>query len=160
MSKRIIAIDPGEATGWAIGRIVPGESIELEHYGYDPWKVFSMNYMNVMLGDNPFDIVVYESWRLRAEAAKPLIGSDFPAVQGIGIIKFGAWHRKSILVTSEPSNKPIIDRQMGGKDYLPARDQVEHYRDAVRHFYWYAINKGGIDVSAALRSNASHEQAV
>lgn len=150
MSKRIIAIDPGEATGWAIGEIdTKAGTFQVEDWGHDPWKVFSMTYMNVMLGDYPFQIVVYESWRLRPEAAKPLIGSDFPAVQGIGIIKYGAWHRKAQLVTSEPSNKPIIDAQMGGTGYLPARDSVEHYRDALRHLYWYAINKGGISLDVA-----------
>jgi hypothetical protein len=49
-----------------------------------------------------------------------------------------------VLVTSEPSNKPVIDAQMGGADaYLPKRDQVEHYRDAVRHLLWWFVNKEG-----------------
>lgn len=160
MSKRIIAIDPGEATGYAIGRIdKKAKEFQIETWGHDPWRVFSMNYMNVMLGDNPFEIVVYESWRLRPEAAKPLIGSDFPAVQGIGVIKYGAWHRKAELCTTEPSYKPIIDKQMGGKDYLPERDTVEHYRDAFRHLCWYAVNSAGIGPEAvrmeALRARGA-----
>ncbi|MCW0193379.1 MAG: hypothetical protein OJJ55_19015 [Rhodococcus sp.] len=152
MSKRIIAIDPGEMTGWAIGRIQTYEcdsdepkQLLCEQFGYDPWKKFVMNLDTVQLGDSPFDIIVYESFRIRSTAAKALIGSDVPTAQCIGAIKLAAWRSGAKLVTSEPSNKPVIDRQMGGaEEYLPKRDQVEHYRDAVRHLHWYAINKEGI----------------
>lgn len=158
MARRIIAIDPGEMTGWAIGKVydswtddVNGKerpaSLLVEQYGYDPWKGFVMNFANVMEGGNPFDIVVYESFRIRATAAKALTGSDVPTAQCIGAIKLSAWRSGAGIVTSEPSNKPVIDRQMGGTDYLPRRDQVEHYRDAVRHIHWYAVNKEGIDPS-------------
>lgn len=114
-----------------------------------PWKLFVVHLDQVQRGlvegEDPFDIIVYESWRMRAANAKGLIGSDFPSVQCIGAIKLSAWASGAKLVTSEPSNKPVIDRQMGGADaYLPKRDQVEHYRDAVRHLYWYAVNKEGI----------------
>ena len=161
MSRRIIAIDPGEMTGWAIGRItdrpdgwdnymwtdgeVPTPQLYVEQYGYDPWKAFVLNFANVMEGDNPFDIVVYESFRIRSSAAKALTGSDVPTAQCIGAIKLSGWRSGSKLVTSEPSNKPIIDAQMGGTEYLPKRDTVEHYRDAVRHIHWYAVNKEDID---------------
>lgn len=155
---RIIAIDPGEMTGWAIGRIEeppgalaegvqPSKVLVVEQYGYDPWKQFVINFANVMEGENPFDIVVYESFRIRATAAKALTGSDVPTAQCIGAIKLASWRAGTQLVTSEPSNKPVIDRQMGGTDYLPKRDTVEHYRDAVRHAHWYAVNKEGIDPS-------------
>lgn len=151
--KRIIAVDPGQETGWAIGQIDKKEgTFQVDDFGHYPWKVFSMNYMNVMDGDQPFDIVVYESWRLRPEAAKEKIGSDFPEVQGIGIIKYGAWKRKSEIVTSEPQYKPVIDAQMGGKDYLPSRGGVEHHRDALRHLFWYAVNKGGIHIDVARQA--------
>lgn len=160
---RVIAIDPGEMTGWAIGTLYREPLTEggefrpwsedgkpflvVTQYGYDPWKGFVMNYDKVMSGDNPFDVVVYESFRIRATAAKALTGSDVPTAQCIGAIKLGAWRNNARLVTSEPSNKPVIDRQMGGTDYLPKRDQVEHYRDAVRHIHWFAVNKEGIDPS-------------
>ena len=165
--SRIIAIDPGEMTGWAIGYLAGAPLVEggdfqpydpeghkfliVEQYGYDPWKGFVMNFANVMEGENPFDIVVYESFRIRATAAKALTGSDVPTAQCIGAIKLSAWRGGAKLVTSEPSNKPVIDRQMGGTEYLPRRDQVEHYRDAVRHIHWYAVNKEGIDPNDTRR---------
>lgn len=144
--KRILAVDPGEQTGWATGALTPEGSFEFENCGYTDWRTFVQQYYNVMHGDNPYDIVVYESWRLRAPNAKQMVGSDFPSSQAIGAIKLCAWVKKSKLVTSEPSNKPVVDAQMGGKDYLPKRDGAEHARDTVRHLYWYVINKEGIDI--------------
>lgn len=140
---RIIAIDPGENTGWAIGTVSQDGVLTIDSYGFDPWKKFCMNYMDVMDGGNPFDVVVYESWRLRPANMKELAGSDLPSSQCVGIIKYGAWKHKKQLVTSEPSNKPVIDKQMGGTDYLPGRDNAEHHRDAVRHLCWFYVNKLG-----------------
>lgn len=145
--SRIMAVDPGEMTGWAIGTLTDG-SLVIDQYGYDPWKVYAINLANVQKGENPFDIIVYESWRLRPQNAKQLVGSDFPSSQCIGAIKISAWTSGATLATSEPAYKPVIDRQMGGTDYLPKRDTVEHYRDAIRHICWYAVNKAGVDPSA------------
>jgi hypothetical protein len=143
MSQRVIAFDPGEQTGWAIG-VITGDSMVITAFGYDPWKKASMDYMRAMDGGQPFDVVVYESWRLRREKAKELSGSDMQSSQCIGIIKYGAWKHKRQLVTSEPAYKPVIDAMMGGTEYLPERDRVEHYRDAVRHLCWYAVTKAGV----------------
>lgn len=142
---RVIAFDPGEMTGWAIGTLYPEERLVIDSFGFDPWKKAAMDYMRVMEGDNPFDVVVYESWRLRRGKEKELIGSDMQSSQCIGIIKYGAWKAHAQLVTSEPAYKPVIDAMMGGTLYLPNRDRVEHYRDAVRHLCWYAVTKADVD---------------
>ena len=142
---RIISFDPGEQTGWAFADLSP-EGLSNVQFGYDPWKVACMQFLKAQLGDNPFDIVVYESWRLRSTNAKQLTGSDLQSSQAIGAIKMAAWHSGAFLCTSEPSHKPVIDKAMGGDGYLPARDQVEHYRDALRHLYWYAAFKEKIPV--------------
>jgi hypothetical protein len=141
---RIIAFDPGEATGWAIGTLYDDDTPKqlcIEAFGHDPWKKVSLEYDRAMRGDNPFDVVVYESWRLRRNKAKELIGSDMQPSQGIGIIKLGAWVSGARLITSEPMYKDVIDSMMGGTEYLPKRDGVEHERDAVRHLCWAAVTK-------------------
>jgi hypothetical protein len=138
--SRIIAFDPGEQTGWAYADL-SSEGLANVQFGYDAWKVVAMQFLQAQLGERPFDIVVYESWRLRAANAMALVGSDLPSSQCVGAIKMAAWHSNTFICTSEPSNKPVIDSFMGGTDYLPARDQVEHYRDALRHLYWYAAFK-------------------
>lgn len=147
MTRRVIAFDPGEQTGWAFADLSPA-GIENLKFGYSPWKVAVSELLRAQLGENPFDAVVYESWRLRSTKAKELVGSDLQSSQCIGGIKLAAWHSNAFLISSEPSNKPVIDQMMGGTEYLPARDQVEHYRDAVRHLYWYAATKEkiGLDV--------------
>ena len=158
--KRIIAIDPGDQTGYAIGVLGPGHKFEVHDWGYTDWKTFVINYDKVMLGEKPFDIVVYESWRLRATAAKQKTGSTFPEIQCIGCIKLGAWRNKATLFTTEPAYKPVVDGWMGGTEYLPGRDGAEHARDAMRHLYWYAIKEGGIPVDEARRVSRLGKQAV
>lgn len=143
-SVLVAAFDPGEQTGWAYAH-VDDNGLHNLSFGYDPWKVVAARVLNRQLGDNPFEVVVYESFRLRAPNAKQLVGSDFQTPQCIGALKVAAWHSGALLVTSEPSNKPVIDAAMGGPEqYLPKRHQVEHYRDAVRHLYWYALFKLGV----------------
>lgn len=141
--RRVIAVDPGETTGWAVGRIGGGE-FQLERYGATPWKEFVLTYARTMFGEDPFEIVVYESWRLRHRNALEMAGSDFTAVQCIGGLKLCAWMTGALLSTKEPAHKPVADRQMGGTDYLPGRGGVEHHRDAIRHLCHYAINNEGI----------------
>lgn len=146
-TRRMIAFDPGEVTGWAIGLLntdAQPKRMEIFAFGHDPWKKVSLEYDRTMRGDNPFEIVVYESWRLRKGKEKEMIGSDMQPSQGIGIIKLGAWVAKAQLITSEPMYKDVIDSQMGGTEYLPKRDGVEHERDAVRHLCWAAVNKFGV----------------
>ncbi len=149
MSKRVIAIDPGEQTGWAIGTVLVRpdgrKMLTIDQYGYDDWKTFALTLDGVQKGDNPFDVIVYEDWRLRSDKAKAKIGSAFPEIQCIGAMKLSAWTSGAKLVTSTPYHKNVIDAQMEGTDYLPKRDRVEHYRDAVRHLCWYAVNT--VDIS-------------
>lgn len=145
--KRVMAFDPGPDPGWAYGTYDDeAKTLVVENYGYDPWKATVLQFHRVMEGPRPFDIVVYESWRLRSTAAREKSGSDFPEIQCIGAIKLACWaaSKRPALVTSEPAYKPVIDRQMGGTDYLPPRMGVEHHRDAVRHLCWLAVNRLGV----------------
>lgn len=148
--QNIIAFDPGEATGWATGVVEDG-SLRVTGYGYDPWKVVLLRFARDMIGDDGplYDQVVYESWRLRADVMKKLVGSDMQSSQFIGGMKLLVWwcqlvgHKPTQLHTNEPGNKPSIDAWMkaaGKGDYLPTSDK-EHPRDAVRHLYFHAIKR-------------------
>lgn len=144
MIKKVIAFDPGEVTGWAMGLLdteARPPTLLITAFGHDPWKKVSLEYDRMMRGEAPADVVVYESWRLRPDKAKELVGSDMQPSQGIGIIKLGAWVSKAQLITSEPKYKTVIDAMMGGTEYLPERDGVEHERDAVRHLCWAAVTQ-------------------
>lgn len=137
---RVIGIDPGEQTGFAMGRIIDGVLI-IEEYGWLPWVQFCYKLFNTQIGDNPFQVIVYESWRLRKP--KELYGSDLQSVQCVGQIKACAqWPEKhAILVTNEPAYKPVADGFMKHYDITLPTGDVEHHRDAIRHLVHYAVDK-------------------
>lgn len=143
----VLALDPGEMAGWARGRIEDG-ALRVDAFGYDPWKVLSLAVYHRMTGPEPYDVVVYEAWRLQKAKALSLVGSDMQSSQCIGCIKLSCWlagqnGNAVTLVNQEPAIKNVIDSMKGGTDYLPERQEVEHYRDALRHLHYYAVNKGG-----------------
>lgn len=147
---KIMAIDPGENTGWATGVIEDGK-LEVLSHGYTPWQEFVIQFAERMLEDKPpYDMVVYESWRLRRSSAMDLVGSDLQSSQCIGGIKLAVWlankngHHVRIR-NQEPAIKNVIDSMKGGKDYLPKSDK-EHPRDAVRHMWYYGVTSGGVEI--------------
>lgn len=145
MSNRetVIAIDPGEMTGWARGYIEDSELV-IESNGYTPWTEFVITFADRMAEDPPpYQTVVYESWRLRKSSAMDLVGSDLQSSQCIGAIKLACWlaQKRGHFVrvrNQEPAIKNVIDSMKGGKDYLPKSDK-EHPKDAVRHLWYYAV---------------------
>jgi hypothetical protein len=151
----VIAFDPGEQTGWARGYVqVPEDgppSLCVQASGYAPWKQVLLAYARTMLGDEPYDRTVYESWRLRGDTAMSLIGSDLQSSQFIGGVKLMVWlnqtrGRPVQIATNEPGNKTSIDGWMaaaGRGDYLPS-SPVEHNRDALRHIHFDAIKRLGV----------------
>lgn len=149
----IIAFDPGEQTGWARGYVTQATTphLHVEAAGYAPWKQVLLAYSRTMLDGEPYRHTVYESWRLRGDAAMSLIGSDLQSSQFIGGMKLCVWRlqtqgRLAELHTNEPGNKPSIDGWMakaGMGDYLP-QSPVDHNRDALRHLYFHAIKRLGV----------------
>lgn len=144
---KVIAFDPGTTTGWASGTISDGQLVVLD-YGYNAWKAVALHYDRVQRNpDTRYDVMVYESFRLRRGDAMSLVGSTFPVIQFIGGVLVTSWATGTQIVTQEPSHKPVIDKMMGGaKNYLP-KSEVEHDRDALRHLYYYAVNRGGVDLA-------------
>lgn len=159
--RYIIAFDPGEQTGYATGFVDETDGrpyLYVTGAGYAPWKVVLLQYARSMLGehDKPSSFpryrdTVYESWRLRGDAAMSLIGSDLQSSQFIGGMKLVVWRLQQAgqiaeLHTNEPGNKPSIDGWMkaaGMGDYLPS-SPVEHNRDALRHLHFHAIKRLGV----------------
>lgn len=137
---RVAALDPGEQTGYAFGRI-EDDILTIESYGYLPWVQFCYRLYNTQLSDDPFRVIVYESWRLRK--TKELYGSDLQSVQCVGQIKACAqWvEPHAVLVTNEPAYKPVADRFMESYGIELPTGEVEHHRDAIRHLVHYAVTK-------------------
>lgn len=145
---KIIAIDPGEMTGWARGTIEDGV-VNIEANGYTPWQDFVIAFDERMSEDQPpYDTVVYESWRLRKSSAMELIGSDLQSSQCIGAIKLAVWRAQKDghvvrMRNQEPAIKNVIDAMKGGTEYLPKSDK-EHGKDAVRHLWYFAVKEEGV----------------
>ena len=144
---KIIAIDPGEMTGWARGTIEDGK-VEIESHGYTPWQEFVIAFADRMEQPPMFDVVVYESWRLRKSSAMELVGSDLQSSQCIGAIKLSVWRAQQRgfavrMRNQEPAIKNVIDAMKGGTDYLPKSDK-DHNKDAVRHLWYFAVKEEGV----------------
>ena len=140
---KLIAIDPGEETGWATG-YVHDVRLTVTDSGWMDVKTFMVKFQRVQC--NPLtrkDYVIYEAFHLRPDKARELIGSSFPTVECIGAIKTATWVHGGILVRQFPKHKPVIDAWMGGTKYLPTGDGVEHRRDALRHLYFAVHNPQG-----------------
>ena len=146
---RILALDPGEATGWAWGDLDENGDLTVGASGWDPWKsvVMHLAQKQVLASQRTYDTLVYETWRLRGSSAKQLIGSDMQSSQCVGCIKLCGWLSGARIVGQEPAIKDVIDAIMGGPAaYLPA-SPVDHNKDALRHLYMFAYkekNRGTI----------------
>lgn len=139
---RILAVDPGLDTGWAEGEITDG-GLHVIRHGWTKWKPWARALHDKLTQDEqkPYDVIVYETWKLTSQGAKTLLGSDMQSSQCIGCIWL-AWDRSPHtikLANQAPAIKNTIDKWMGGTGYLPSSD-VEHNRDALRHLYYYAYN--------------------
>lgn len=142
MTKTIIAIDPGHETGWATG-VIEDREFHLERHAWHPWKHFALGFHKRMMED-PYDIVVYESWILRAKEAKSLVGSDMQSSQAIGAMKLSVWLAQQAgarveLVTQHPANKTPANAWIEKFGLWLPKSEVEHNRDAIRHLYFYAV---------------------
>jgi hypothetical protein len=142
---RVLAIDPGEKVGWATGLVyLDTPSIELIDHGIHDLKPFAMRLVEAV-GD--YDVVIYETWRLYAGAAKHMIGDDMQTSQLVGMIRLAAWLNPGTkLVSQSAAIKRTADKTAQDK----FREQIEnepgthddaHDIDAVRHlWYWFWKN--------------------
>lgn len=132
---KVLAIDPGERTGWAIGEIEDSK-LTIVNQGVTPLKDFALKFHEVA-GD--YDVVVYEWWRLRADVAKKMIGNDFLPSQLIGMIRLSAWLNPKVkLVSYGPQVKTTAIKV--APDWLKERKALsseEHDKDALDLLYYY-----------------------
>src|SRR5690606_27995118 len=116
------------------GEIVP-DSIE---QGVTPLKDFA-----VTLHDRfeNYDTVVYETWRLRPDMAKKMVGNDFQPVQLIGMIRLLGWVHPEVRLKSLGPNTKGTGRKVM-PEFLKERlahSSEEHDKDALDllSYYWW-----------------------
>lgn len=140
--QEVLAVDPGERVGWARASITPtGEWIDMRH-GITPLKDFAM----ALAQQAPaYDVVVVEDWRLQPNKAHSFIGSSFPSVQFVGMVKLLTWVNPHVkLVTQQPSERNLANKPMKALrpdlyDLVtkPISHDDGHDQDALKHlFYW------------------------
>lgn len=160
---RVLALDPGERVGWARADIADdGEWSDLRH-GITPLKDMALAvHAATVLADldarEPvgYDVVVMEDFRLSPMGAKHLIGSSFPTVQFIGMVRLCCWLSNTKLVTQGASIKDTADKSMKAlRPELwetvsrPIRHDDGHDQDALRHLWYYTFKQFDVRQEAA-----------
>lgn len=113
---RVLSVDPGEKVGWATATVdeslmvpipvmgasglVNGPQLEVVNHGISSLKAFALKLHALT---DPYDIVIYETWRLSARAGRLLVGNDMQTSQLIGIIRLYGWLNGVELVAQPPS---------------------------------------------------------
>lgn len=134
---KVLVIDPGERVGFAVANI-EDDGLVLVTYGAAPLRDFALKLGEVI---TDYDVVVYETWRLRANKAKVMIGSDFQPVQLIGMVRYLAWIHDVKLVSKEPGVKGAAAKAMPSwmRDLKDGASE-EHPRDALDLLWSYVMS--------------------
>lgn len=135
---RLLAIDPGETTGYSIWEISD------EQYGTPIHPYADMSKYLVADGELPYhigldkliqeaDVVVFEKFLLYAHKAKTLIGSEFITPQIIGMIKYMCkLHSKPWFgETAQHVKGYCTDEKLKRANIYITKSK--HSRDSIRH---------------------------
>jgi hypothetical protein len=135
----VLALDPGEKVGWARASVADdGEWSGLEH------GITHLKDMALAIDANvgKYDLVVCETWKLRAGKERTFIGSDFPSVQFIGMVRLGCWREHVAYEPQDPRIKTTADKS--APDWLrkiidnePRSHDDGHNVDALRHLWFW-----------------------
>lgn len=149
MDCKVIALDPGETTGYFVKRypenchrLTEGIVVEGGTVGRNHLEVFNL------LDRVAPDVVILETFALYPGKAKSLSWNSFYPCEVIGVIKLWLMlHPEVIKVEQAPS----VKKYAGGlredfqyfQHYLLKEHMSEHVKDAYMHIkYWEWIGKG------------------
>lgn len=136
--SRIIGIDPGHSTGWAIIEIMDKKMTPINCGVMNPFSVSEMNGLIAQV-----DIVVIENFRPREKetARGAFIGRENTTSEYIGKIETIAELLGKRCVRQEPSVKPV-GYGWTNQTYRPGKKGT-HFQDALAHAGYYAVQKLG-----------------
>lgn len=125
---KILVIDPGKTTGYIF-------------YEPDTHTVLEKGELNLFerLDDLIYlaDFVVYESFQLFGHKAKEQIGSDFPACEVIGVIKYLLEKTHKDYVVQRPADQQFFDDAKLKK--LSLYSKSRHVNSATKHLLYYLL---------------------
>lgn len=173
MTKRVLALDPGDKVGWARADIHDDGTWTRFRHGILQLKPAALA-VDSALTKPPssaswpgthlpeYDVVVCEDWRLYAHMAKHLVGSEIPSAQFIGMVKLACWKSGVPLVMQFArqvnSNKPEIlaPAEATMKRLRPdlfelvtqpgAHDDL-HDMVAIKHLWLYTVKNFPVEVT-------------
>lgn len=117
--------------------------LTVDTHGIATLKDFALKLFEVA---GSYDVIVYETWRLRPAMARKFVGSDFPTVQLIGMIRAAAWINGVKLAAQGPDTKATADRTLAAGQHpdiaariaaAPKDHDEAHDTDALRHLWFY-----------------------
>lgn len=152
---RILALDPGERVGWAVGEVDEDEftvlpntdnlavpALKVVNHGISELKPMALAAYRSVKDDDKYDVVIYETFKLSGAKARFLVGSEFPTVQFIGMVRLACWLNPRVKVVSQsPAMKSTADKVIPAfyadinqriADAPKAHDE-SHDTDALRH---------------------------
>lgn len=137
-SELVLVIDPGERVGWARAQIIHGViDTDVVTCGSTPLKDFAMKLYE---SAPSYETLVYETWRLRPDVARKMIGNDFQPVQLIGMIRLLGWVHGIRLKSLGPNVKTTGAKVMPeALTELKNEQTEEHPKDALDllSYYWW-----------------------
>lgn len=157
MSEQVIALDPGERTGWATAimdldyfQFVGTGVLAQDHMARSLAEWQAIRFLNkpwrVALDENhtpirTFDVIVAESWRPRRDANGRLDwieGDPLLSAQHLGQIRFIADLSGATYREFSPMQKPFWVASMPAKlKSLDAHSNEQHDKDARMHLWGY-----------------------
>ena len=139
----ILAIDPGDMTGWCT-MTLKGEIIEWENLTQEDFQE-----KLTALQDAP-SVIIYEDFKLFGHKAKQQTGSRFVASQIIGVLKYYGSVRRIPLVVQIPANKDTGAKWSGLRP--TGQHNVSHKYDAYNHGFFYLRLHYRIPISLETRN--------
>ena len=133
---KILGIDPGKSTGWAIIEITNKE-IKPVDQGVE--KEGEVRHIHTLI--EQVDIVVCEDFKLRPDKARRGVFdySSMIAPQVIGKIELLCDITGTTLAKQQPSVKPVA-YGFSGLKYVPGKKGA-HWQDAYSHAVYYAVTR-------------------
>ena len=127
--KRLIAFDPGKATGWAIFQDgLPKDFGDIR-------GLSKLDDFLIALDD--IDFAVYEDFRLYSHKALQQSGSHMEASQAIGKIEIWAKMRKIACIAQPANVLPVA--QLWSKMKMPRNHDKSHHISAYNHAVYYLV---------------------
>lgn len=148
---RVLALDPGERVGWARADIADDGSWSDLRHGITPLRDMAVAVHRSLVDATwqdvhpaVYDVVVMEDWRLYPGNAKSMVGSSFPSVQFVGMVRLCCWLSGTKLVMQGAVTKKTADKTAARlrPDLYelvtrPISHDDGHDQDALRHLWFY-----------------------